>query len=231
MASAVTSLPGDEACRHAPATRRNRAPILAVLKDVLPRRGLLLEIASGTGEHAAFMAPRLWPTLAWQPSDADASALPGIDAHAAASEADTIRPAIQLDAASGDWPINRADAVFAANLVHIAPWPVAAGLFAGAGRVLEAHGVLVLYGPMKRRGRHTAPSNGAFDRALRAQDRHCGIRCLDTELDPLATAAGLTRARIVQMPANNLIVVWRKLALGDRVGDEAMPRSTASDVA
>jgi SAM-dependent methyltransferase len=196
--------------RHAPATSRNQAPILAVLKDVLPRQGLLLEIASGSGEHAAFMAPRLWPEVTWQPSDADPTALAGIDAHARDSGALNIRPAMHLDVTSATWPITRADAIFAANLVHIAPWPVALSLFAGAGRLLENRGVLLLYGPVKRNGAHTAPSNEAFDQRLRAQNPDWGVRCLDTELDPLAQAHGLVRVRVVQMPANNLTIVWRK---------------------
>jgi SAM-dependent methyltransferase len=196
--------------RHAPATGRNQAPILAVLKDVLPRTGLLLEIASGTGEHAAFMAPRLWPTLTWQPSDADPSTLPGIDAHARASAATNIAGAVLLDAASDEWPVHRATAIFAANLVHIAPWPVAQGLMRGAGRVLPSGGRLVLYGPFRRHGAHTAPSNEVFDRSLRAQNAAWGVRCLDTELEPLAKAVGLARRRVVQMPANNLITLWQK---------------------
>lgn len=196
--------------RFAPATLRNRAPLLAVLKDVLPRQGLLLEIASGSGEHAAFIAPRLRPELIWQPSDADPEALAGIDAHAQDSGATNIRPALHLDVTSATWPIARADAIFAANLVHIAPWMVAQGLFAGAGRLLDRRDVLVLYGPFKRNGCHTAPSNEVFDRSLRARNPDWGVRCLDTELDPLAEAAGLARVRIVQMPANNLAIVWRK---------------------
>ncbi len=202
--------PGLDPRRHAPATLRNRAPLLAVLRDLLPRQGLLLEIASGTGEHAAFMAPRLRPTLVWQPSDADPAALAGIDAHAAASGATTIRPAVRLDVTETAWPVAAADAVLAANLVHIAPWPVAAALFAGAARLLPPHGPLVLYGPFKRHGVHTAPSNAAFDHSLRAQSPDWAVRCLDGELDPLATAHGFARRRVVQMPANNLTVVWRR---------------------
>jgi hypothetical protein len=196
--------------RHAPATLRNRAPLLAVLKDVLPRAGVLLEIASGTGEHAAFMASRLWPTLTWQPSEADPTALAGIDAHARASGATNIAPALLLDAASDAWPLACADAVLAVNLVHIAPWQVAEGLFAGAARVLDGRSPLVLYGPMRRHGAHTAPSNATFDQSLRARRLDWGIRCLDDELDPLARRHGFARDRIVQMPANNLTVVWRQ---------------------
>jgi hypothetical protein len=197
--------------RWAPATARNREAILAVLLEVLPADGLLLEIASGTGEHAAFMAPRLPESIVWQPSDADSSALPCIDAHAAASAGtDRIAAAIPLDASETTWPVAKADAIFAANLVHIAPFRVAEGLFAGAGRVLARGGPLVLYGPFKRHGQHTAATNAAFDRSLRAQDPTWGVRCLDTELDPLATTAGLVLDRVIPMPANNLSIIWRR---------------------
>jgi SAM-dependent methyltransferase len=201
-------MPAADPRRHAPATLRNREPILAVLKDVLPSWGLLLEIASGSGEHAAFMATHLPATLVWQPTDAEATALAGIDAHAAASAASNLRPALHLDVTNATWPVDRADAVFAANLVHIAPWPVAEGLFAGAARLLRSGGLLVLYGPFKRHRQHTAASNEAFDRTLRTQNPGWGVRCLETELDPLAQTHGLARVRVVQMPANNLAVVW-----------------------
>jgi len=177
--------------RHAPATLRNRDAILAVLQAELPPTGLLLEIASGTGEHAAFMAPKLPATLRWHPSDADTSQLAGIDAHAGTAGASNIAPAIQLDVTAPVWPIAAADAVFAANVVHIAPWPVAEALVAGAGRLLARGAPLILYGPFKREARHTAPSNAAFDANLRARDPDWGVRCLDTDLIPLAERAGL----------------------------------------
>jgi SAM-dependent methyltransferase len=211
-------MPPADPRRHAPATARNREAILAALRDILPQRGLVLEIAAGTGEHAAFMAPRLGAELIWQPSDADPAALAGIDAHARDSGAGTIRPAIRLDVTDPAWPITSAAAVFAANLVHIAPWRAAMGLFAGAGRLLEPDGVLVLYGPFKRDGRHTAASNEAFDRSLRRSDPGWGVRCLEGELDPLAAAAGLDRDQVVPMPANNLVVVWCKRGLRGRDG-------------
>jgi SAM-dependent methyltransferase len=154
------------------------------------------------------MARHLSPTLIWQPTDADPAALAGIDAHAAASAASNLRPALHLDVTNATWPVDRADAVFAANLVHIAPWPVAEGLFAGAARLLRSGGLLVLYGPFKRHRQHTAASNEAFDRTLRTQNPGWGVRCLETELDPLAQTHGLARVRVVQMPANNLAVVW-----------------------
>lgn len=194
--------------RHAPATLRNRAAILAVLQRVLPRDGLLLEIASGTGEHAAFMAQRLPGTLRWQPSDAETEALAGIDAHAAGT--DRILPALLLDVTAAAWPVERAQAMFCANMIHIAPWAAAEGLFAGAGRLLPAGAPLVLYGPFKRNGIHTAPSNAAFDAGLRQNDPRWGVRCLDTEVMPLAQRHGLALDEIVSMPANNLCVVFRK---------------------
>ncbi len=196
--------------RYAPATTRNREAILDVLRRVLPPEGLLLEIASGTGEHAAFMAPALPEGLRWQPSDAEPLALAGIDAHARAAGSGRIEPALLLDAASPTWPVPRADAVFAANLVHIAPFRVAEGLLDGAGRVLVPGGPLVLYGPFKRQGAHTAASNDAFDWQLRLQNPAWGVRCLDTEMAPVAAAAGLVLDAVIPMPANNLTVIWRR---------------------
>lgn len=196
--------------RNAPATSRNREAIARVLQQVLPAEGLLLEIASGTGEHAAFIARELSTGLHWQPSDAEPSALAGINAHAEASGADNIQPAILLDASAPVWQLDRADAIFAANLVHIAPFQVALGLLAGAGRVLARGGPLVLYGPFRRHGAHTAPSNAAFDRQLQAQDPSWGVRCLDSELEPRAAATGLALDAVIPMPANNLSVVWRR---------------------
>ena len=196
--------------RHAPATRRNREAILAVLQQTLPAEGLVLEIASGTGEHAAFLAPALSDGLRWQPSDVEPVAMASIDAHAATAGSDRIAPAVLLDASSPDWPLPRADAVFAANLVHIAPFEVAEGLFAGAGRILVRGGPLVLYGPFNRNRAPTAASNAAFDRQLRAQNPAWGVRCLDTELGPLAAGADLVLDAVIPMPANNLTVVWRR---------------------
>lgn len=196
--------------RHAPATLRNREPILAVLQRVLPSSGLLLEIASGTGEHAAYMSPRLPSGLFWQPSDGDPEALVDIDGHAADAGCSRVRPAIHLDVCAATWPIPRADAILCCNMIHIAPWAAAEGLFTGGTRVLGAGATLVLYGPFKRDGAHTAPSNEAFDQSLRARDASWGVRCLDTEVTPLAERSGFTRDEVVEMPANNLTVVYRR---------------------
>ncbi|WP_374467026.1 DUF938 domain-containing protein [Ferrovibrio sp.] len=196
--------------RHAPATLRNREAILAVLRDVLPKDGLLLEIASGSGEHAAFMAPQLAPVV-WQPSDSEAEALPSIDAHAADSKATNIRPALRIDVTAADWPVQRADALLCCNMIHIAPWAAAEGLVAGASRLLsEPNAPLILYGPFRRHGQHTAPSNAAFDDSLKARDPNWGVRCLDSEVSPLAARHGFTRMQVVEMPANNLTVIFRK---------------------
>lgn len=198
-----------QARAHAPATLRNREPILAELRRVLPARGLLLEIASGTGEHAAFMTPQL-PDIAWQPSDARPESLADIDGYARDSDCARIRPALRLDVTAARWPLAQADAVFCANMIHIAPWSAAEGLFAGAGKILSPGAPLVLYGPFKRNGAHTAPSNEHFDEALRAQDPRWGVRCLDAEVAPLAARSGFRLETVVAMPANNLTLVFRR---------------------
>lgn len=203
-AHAVTGI--SEVRRHAPATERNRDPILAVLRRVLPAEGLVLEIASGTGEHAAYFAAAL-PRLTWQPSDPDPEARASIAAWS--SGATTVRPPLPLDAAAERWPIASADAVVCVNMVHIAPWAACAGLVRGAGRILPPGGVLFLYGPYRLGGAHTAPSNASFDAALRAQDPAWGVRDLEAVVD-LADASGLTERETVQMPANNLSVVFER---------------------
>lgn len=193
-----------------PATLRNREVILAVLQEVVPRQGVLLEIASGSGEHAAFMAPQLAP-LVWQPSDFEADNLPSIDAHAADSGSGNILPALRLDVTQHPWPVARCDALLCCNMIHIAPWAAAEGLFAGAAAIMPKEAPLILYGPFKRHGRHTAPSNEKFDAEfLRARNADWGVRCLDTEVVPLAARNGFALDRIVEMPANNLTVIFRK---------------------
>lgn len=196
--------------RHAPATARNREPILAAIAPVLPETGLLLEISSGTGEHAAFMAPRLPAGLAWQPTDLDPANLADIDAHARASGCARIRPALVLDTRRHPWPVTHADALLCCNMIHIAPWAAAEGLFAGAEAVLPPGAPLLLYGPFRRDGAHTAPSNAEFDAMLRGRDSSWGVRCLDTDVTPLAARHGFARGAILPMPANNLTVVFRR---------------------
>ena len=193
---------------YAPAAVRNRDAILAVLRDHLPARGLVLELASGSGEHLAHFAAQL-PDLAFQPSDPDDAARASADAWAAATGAANLRPALALDATAADWPIAAADAVLCINMIHIAPWRAAGGLIAGAARILPAGGLLYLYGPFKRAGAHTAPSNQAFDASLRAQNAAWGVRDLDA-VAALAASAGFAGPQIVAMPANNLSLIFRR---------------------
>ncbi|MCY1035263.1 DUF938 domain-containing protein [Corallococcus sp. BB11-1] len=192
--------------RHAPATERNREPLLAVLKEVLPSSGVLLEVASGTGQHAAFFA-RAFPELAWQPTDGDPDSLASIDAWRAAEGTPNLLPARLLDASTDAWPVEHADAMLCVNMIHIAPWAACQGLMRGAGRVLRPGGRLVLYGPYFVEGTEPAPSNVAFDASLKARDPAWGVRELGA-VTAEALRHGLTRERVVEMPSNNLTVVF-----------------------
>jgi len=193
---------------YAPAVARNREPILAVLRRVLPAAGLVLEVASGSGEHAAFFAAAL-PGVSWQPSDPDPRARASIAAFLDAGAPPNLLPPLALDAAAGGWPIARAMAVVCINMIHVAPWSACEGLIAGAARVLPPGGVLYLYGPYKEEGRHTAPSNEAFDADLRARDPSWGVRDLD-EVMALARRHSFAHQETVIMPANNRSVVFRR---------------------
>jgi SAM-dependent methyltransferase len=191
-----------------PHVARNREPILDVLKRVLPPQGLMLEVASGSGEHAAYFAKAL-PLLSWQPTDPDMEALASIAAHRAAAGTSNLLAPLQLDVTAQQWPVARADAVLCNNMIHIAPWAACEGLIAGAARILPAGGVLYLYGPYKIDGRHTAPSNQEFDLSLRERNPLWGIRDL-ADVVALATHHGFMLAETVPMPANNLSVVFRR---------------------
>ena len=193
---------------HAAATERNRDPILEVLRGVLPPSGLVLEIASGTGQHVAYFA-RALPALRWQPSDPSAAHLESIRAWSAASGADNIASPLLLDVERMPWPVAHAEAVLNINMIHIAPWSAAEALFRGAARLLSTAGVLYLYGPFKRGAQHTSPSNERFDERLRAEDARWGVRDLD-ELAVLATSVGFEPSEIIAMPANNLSLVYRR---------------------
>jgi len=160
----------EDARLYAPAAARNREPILNVLRRHLPSRGLVLEVASGSGEHVAHFAQSSGPDLIFQPSDPDRDARASIDAWATAFDLSNIRPAIDLDATSDLWPVSHADVVLCINLIHIAPWAAAVGLTRGAAAILPIGGVLFLHGPYRRNGCHTAPSNEAFDRDLRTRN-------------------------------------------------------------
>ncbi len=195
--------------RHAPATLRNRQPLLDALRPYLPETGLLLEIASGSGEHAVFLAENL-PALTFQPSDPDEDARASIRAWAGESGLPNLCPPLALDAARPDtWPDIRPDAILCVNMIHIAPWNAAIGLFTGAGRLLQPGAPLCLYGPYKRGGHHTADSNAAFDADLKARNPAWGVRDLEQVTD-LAAANGFTGPEIIQMPANNLTVIFRR---------------------
>ncbi|MCW3480335.1 class I SAM-dependent methyltransferase [Neisseriaceae bacterium JH1-16] len=192
----------------APATERNRAAILAVLRRVLPGSGTVLEIASGTGQHAAYFAAAL-PQLTWQPSDPDAASRASIASWAAEAGLANLLPPLALDVCREPWDVAEAQAIVCINMIHIAPWAAAETLFAGAGRLLPPGGVLYLYGPYKRGGVHTAPSNAAFDAQLQASNPDWGVRDL-VDVTMLAEQAGLRLAEVVEMPANNLSVVFHR---------------------
>lgn len=232
----------------APATGRNRGPILAILERWLgaagsgaasrpaggsaptggaasapqgrplasgrdPARPLeLLELASGTGQHAVFFAAAL-PHVRWQPSDPDPAHLASIEAWRAEAGLANVLPARRIDVRDADWGITAVDAVFNANMIHIAPWAVAEGLFRGAGRVLRPGGLLFLYGPFRVGGRHTAPSNASFDADLRLRHPEWGVRDLERVVE-LARAEGLEPLETNEMPANNLLIVFRRQSRG-----------------
>lgn len=192
--------------RHAPATARNREPIAAVLAETLPAEGLVLEVASGSGEHCAWFADR-FPKLEWQPSDPDDEARASIAAWC--EDLPNVLPPLELDAAAAEWPIGAVDAVLCVNMVHISPWEATLGLMAGAGRLLAPGAPLVLYGPYRQQGVPTAESNEAFDASLRARDPRWGLRQVE-DVSAAAAARGLVLQRIVPMPANNLSLVFRR---------------------
>ena len=194
--------------RFAPAAERNRAPILEVLLRHVPERARVLEVASGTGQHAAWFAAKL-PGTRWLPSEADSTAFASIAAWAEVEGASNMGAAIQLDAAAEHWPVDDIDVVYCANLIHITPWTCCTGLLRGAGRLLGPDGLLILYGPFKLDGKHTSPSNAAFDRSLRAQNPRWGVRDL-REVEAVAAERGLHLLERVDMPANNLAVVFER---------------------
>ena len=194
--------------RSAPHVARNADPIAEVLRTILPPRGLVLEVASGTGEHVLQFA-RSFPKLLWQPSDPDPAALRSIEAWRAESGLFNLLPPVSLDARAADWPVAEADAILCINMVHISPWSATAGLLRGAGRLLGTGAPLCLYGPYRRADVETAPSNEAFDESLKARDPDWGLRDLEAVAAEAATH-GLELDRIVEMPANNISAIFRK---------------------
>lgn len=196
-----------DARQYAPATVRNREPILAVLQRVLPREGRVLELAAGSGEHAVFFAAAM-PGLSWQPSDPDPNARASIAAWIASDGAANVLAPLAIDVRGEDWGARAAyDAVIAINMIHISPWEAALGLMAGAARVLRPGGVLVTYGPYKRNGAHTAPSNETFEQWLTSLDSRYGVRDVG-EVERAARAQDLALREIVDMPANNFMLVF-----------------------
>jgi hypothetical protein len=200
-----------------PSAERNREPIAAVLRRCLPATGAVLEIASGTGEHVAWFATQ-FPGLVFQPSDPGRAQRGSIAAWITAAGVATIRPPLALDVAASDWERN-ADiprplaAILCINMIHISPWAATLGLTRGAGHLLADGGVLFLYGAYKRGGRHTAPSNAAFDASLRAQHPDWGVRDLET-VTAEADRAGFALDEVVEMPANNVSVIFRRRPAG-----------------
>lgn len=195
--------------KHAPATLRNREAIASVLHDELPRSGVVLEVASGSGEHIVYFAD-LFANLDWQPSDPDAEALASILAYSAEFEGSNLRLPMVLNASAPDrWEMKGADAIVCINMVHISPWEATVGLFAGAAQLLGGKDMpVILYGPYFEQGVKPAPSNLEFDENLRSRNEQWGIRNVE-DLDTLAQAKGLRRTARHEMPANNLMLVYR----------------------
>ena len=198
---------GANARRSAPAALRNREPIAEVLREWLPQSGLVLEVASGTGEHATYFAEE-FPAIEWQPSDADPRALASITAWSEASGLANVRPPLELDASAPDWPIERADAVLNVNMVHISPWSAALGLLAGAAEVLSWGGALILYGPWLKADVPTATSNLRFDEDLKTRDPAWGLRSVET-FAAEAEWRGFVLEEVRPMPTNNLMLLFR----------------------
>ena len=199
--------------RSAPATERNREAILSVLQDYLPNQGTVLEIASGTGQHAVFFAQQLTPRF-WLPTDLDPTNIASIAAWRVEAGAANLLLPRQLDVRDPAWLIDchlpaPISAIVNINMLHISPWSCCEALFAGAAEVLNQSGVVILYGPFKRDGLHTAPSNAAFDEQLRSQDSAWGVRDLKAVVD-IAVEQGFARQNVIEMPANNLSVVFDK---------------------
>ena len=198
----------EDARRFAPAVARNKAAITEVLARHLSASGLVLEIASGSGEHALHLAAS-FPALIFQPTDPDAAALASIAAWRAEAQLANLQVPLALDVMADAWPVQKADAVLCINMIHIAPWEATAALMRGAARVLPPNGMLFLYGPFKRNGQHIAASNAEFDASLRAQDARWGVRDLEAVAD-IASAAGFAAPVAEAMPANNLLVIFRR---------------------
>ena len=202
---------GGQGRQFAPAAVRNEAPIVDVLAEVLPATGRALEIGSGSGQHAVAFA-EAFPGLDWQPSDPKAQARASIAARVADAGLDNLAAPRAIDVTASDWQVvldSLCDAIVCVNVLHITPWAVAEGLMRGAGRLLNPGGIVYLYGPYKRDGQHTAPSNAAFDASLRQRDPAWGVRDI-TDVTRCAEISGLALERVVDMPRDNFSLVFRR---------------------
>jgi len=197
-----------DARETAPSAERNRQPIAEVLARVLPKSGRVLEIGSGTGQHVAHFAKAL-PGLDFQPSEMDEARHASIAAWVRHEGLGNVRPPLAFDVTSLPWPVPEADAIICINVIHISPWGATLALMKGAGAILSPGGVLVTYGPYKRHGQHTAPSNEAFDASLRGRDSRWGVRDME-EVAAVAKAEGLQMEETIAMPANNFVLVFRR---------------------
>ncbi len=195
--------------RSAPSALRNRDPIWTVLGPELPPSGLVLEIASGTGEHSTYFASKSPHNLVFQPTDPDPTARASIDAWTRELALQNVRAALALDASSEAWPIAHADVVVCINMIHISPWSATVGLIRGAARILPMNGLLYLYGPYRRGGAHAAPSNAAFNADLKSRNPAWGVRDVE-RVAALAADNGFGPPSIIDMPANNLSVLFRR---------------------
>jgi hypothetical protein len=202
----LSVLPSDRLV--SPSAERNKAPISAVLSQVLPKCGVVLEVGSGTGQHVVEFA-RAMPNLIWQPSERDADCLRSIRAWLAVERLSNVRPPLDLDVNVLPWPIDSAAALVCINMIHIAPWSATEALFQGSRTLLSVGGLLCLYGPFKRQGHHTSPSNKTFDALLRRQDPEWGVRDVD-DASRLADEAGLDLRETHEMPSNNLTLVFAR---------------------
>lgn len=190
-----------------PAPERNKGPILEVLQRVLPAQGTVLEVASGTGQHIVHFASSL-PALKWLPSDPEEDHRNSIRARVEEAGLTNVAPPLALDVLDQPWPVRGIDAIVCINMIHIAPWEAALALLAESGRLLRGEGVLILYGPFRRDGKDTAPSNAAFDVDLRRRNPQWGVRNLE-DVQCHASVAGLALLEVVEMPANNLSLIFR----------------------
>lgn len=207
------------------AADRNHAAILPVLREVMPACGTILEIASGGGQHAGYFAPA-FPDIYWQPSDADPERVARMAARIARLDCPNLRTPVVLDVCAPEWPVENGSCeppvagIVNVNMIHVAPWTACESLFAGAARLLPTHGPVYLYGPFRRDGAHTSEGNAAFDRSLRERNPEWGLRDLSDVCDA-AFRAGLVLDRVVEMPVNNLSVVFRAANAEDgRAGGE-----------